>query len=172
MNNTCRIAAGHLGGLLAKQRAHWDFREFPLTPNGRAALWFITDENDVVESINVAQNEVGSDDVPGLSRTIATCRTLRTLDLSDNDLVKLTVIPAEWQRLCDAISGNRTLTDLNLNNNKLGPIGAVCRVSFIEPGTEHVGAGGQGPACEDVVACRSSIWDQVWLWIVPEIKNF
>ena len=49
MNNTCRIAAGHLGSLLAKQRAHWDFRERrPLTPNGRSALWFITDENDKV----------------------------------------------------------------------------------------------------------------------------
>ena len=35
MNNTCRIAAGHLGSLLAKQRGDWDFREAQLTPNGR-----------------------------------------------------------------------------------------------------------------------------------------
>ena len=46
MNNTCRIAAGHLGSLLARQRDSWDSREAPLTPNGRSALWFITDEND------------------------------------------------------------------------------------------------------------------------------
>ena len=54
MNNTCRIAAGHLGSLLARQRAHWDFRKAQLTPNGRSALWFITDDNDKIESTDNA----------------------------------------------------------------------------------------------------------------------
>ena len=72
MNNTCRIAAGHLGALLASQRAVWDFRESPLTPNGRSALWFITDDNDAVKSINVSQNDVSSDDVEGLAQMIRT----------------------------------------------------------------------------------------------------
>ena len=109
--------------MLGKQRARWDFTQHPLTPNGRQALWFITDENDVVESINVAQNDVNSEDVHGLSHTLSTCTGLQKLDLSDNDLAKLTVVPADWLRVCDAIGGNMTLTDLNLNNNHLGPIG-------------------------------------------------
>ena len=70
MNNTCRIAAGHLGSLLGTQRPDWDFSSHPLTPNGRSALWFITDENDVVGSINVSQNDVSSDDVPGLAKML------------------------------------------------------------------------------------------------------
>ena len=151
MNNTCRIAAGHLGALLGEAAAQWDFREHPLTVNGRSALWFITDENDMVQTINVAQNDVGVDDVPGLAKTITTCSNLQKLDLSDNELVKLTVVPSVWwQTLCEAFSGNSTLTDLNLNNNKLGPIGVrVARAalrgtvglkrlgfSYNEPGVE------------------------------------
>ena len=123
MNNTCRIAAGHLGALLAGQRADWDFREAPLTPNGRSALWFITDENDKVRSINVANNEVDSEDVGGIAKMLATCPNLQSLDLSDNDLVKLTIEHSKWSRVCEALGTNNTLTDLNLNNNKLGPTG-------------------------------------------------
>ena len=122
MNNTCRIAAGHLG-LSSQQRAVWDFREAPLTPNGRSALWFITDENDDVQSINVSQNDVNSDDVAGLAQMISTCTGLQALDLSDNDLQRLTVVPSEWQRVGDAFASNTTLRDLNLNSNRLGGIG-------------------------------------------------
>ena len=130
MNNTCRIAAGHLGSLLAKQRAHWDFREAPLTSNGRQALWFITDENDTVESINVAHNEVAVEDVSGLAKTISTCNQLTTLDLSENDLHHLSMDHMhDWKELCGALSLNTTLTDLNLNRNRLGPAGirVACR---------------------------------------------
>ena len=104
MNNTCRIAAGHLGGLLAKQRAEWDFQRYPLTANGRMALWYITDENRMVASISVANNEVSSQDVSGLAKMISTCTGLRTLDLSNNDLRKLTLNPSEWSlesSVCD-----------------------------------------------------------------------
>ena len=38
MNNTCRIASGYLGALLARQRPTWDFHDEPLTENGRSAL--------------------------------------------------------------------------------------------------------------------------------------
>ena len=123
MNNTCRIAAGHLGALLGQQRTSWDFHEHTLTPNGRSALWFVTDENDIVESINVSQNDVTSDDVLGLANMIRTCTGLKALDLSDNGLEKLTVVPTEWQRVCDSFVTNVTLTDLNLNYNKLGQVG-------------------------------------------------
>ena len=37
--------------------------------------------------------------------------------------VKLTLVPSEWHTLCEALSTNSTLTNLNLNNNKLGPNG-------------------------------------------------
>ena len=151
MNNTCRIAAGHLGALLAKQRPEWDFRQFPLTPNGRSALWYVTLDNDEVRTINVSNNDVGSDDVPGISKTVATCSNLQKLDLSENELVKLTVVPTEWSMMCEAFSNNDTLTDLNLNKNRLGPIGVRTAAralrncsglkrlgfSFNEPGVEH-----------------------------------
>ena len=127
MNNTCRIAAGHLGGLLASARPHWDFstEKANLTPNGRSALWYITDDNDKVQSINVAQNDISADDVSGLAKTIMTCSNLQTLSLANNDLQKLTAeSTADWNIVCDALSQSSTLTDLNLNNNHLGP--AAC----------------------------------------------
>ena len=123
MNNTCRIAAGHLGSLLARQRADWDFRRHPLTGNGRMALWYITEENVTVASISVANNEVSSQDVGGLAKMIATCPSLLSLDLSNNDLRKLTTVPSEWSKICTSLSTNSTLTELNLSRNKLGPVG-------------------------------------------------
>ena len=85
------------------------------------ALWFITDDNDTVASINVAHNDVGVDDVQGLSKTIVTCPGLKVLDLSENELNHLTVdTPVQWSRLCEAFSNNNTITDLNLNHNHLG----------------------------------------------------
>ena len=125
MNNTCRIAAGHLGALLGRQRSAWDFSEenARLSANGRSALWFITDENDKVESINVAKNDVTFEDVPGIVKMLATCSSLQAFDVSDNELYKMLEMPASYQRLCDSLSNNLTLTDLNLNNNKLGQQG-------------------------------------------------
>ena len=70
--------------MLATQRAHWDFREAPLSPNGRSALLFITDNNDAIRSINLAQNDVGIDEFQGISHMVATCSALQQLDLSDN----------------------------------------------------------------------------------------
>ena len=124
MNNTCRIASGYLGGLLALQRHAWDFREAPLSENGRSALWFITDSNPEVECINVSQNDVGFDDVAGIGRMLRTCPKLNTLNLASNELNKLVENHfTAWHRVCEAFSNNRTLTDLNLNNNRLGMTG-------------------------------------------------
>ena len=151
MNNTCRIAAGHLGGLLARQRPVWDFHEAHLTENGRSALWFIMKENLEVEQLLLSENEIHWDDVIGLSVVISSCPKLHTLDLSGNELHKLIDTPdRSWRRICEALYYNRTLTDLNLNHNLLGPMGArmTCNAlrglktlkwlgfSHNEPGTE------------------------------------
>ena len=123
MNNTCRIAAGTLGSLLARQRPSWNFRNATLTANGRSALWFITNENETVESINVSQNDVTFEDVPGICKMLTTCPTLKSFDLSDNDLFKMVEVPLAFSRLCDALGNNHIITDLNLNNNRLGMVG-------------------------------------------------
>ena len=150
MNNTCRIASGYLGGLLALQRKVWDFREHPLTDNGRSALWFVMDTNPEIEQLVVAQNEVGYDDVPGMARMLGTCPKLQMLDLSQNDMHKLVEYHSSWHRLCDAFSSNRTLTDLCLNSNRLGMKGIAMAsnalqnlrslkrlgLSYNEPGVE------------------------------------
>jgi len=163
MNNTCRIAAGHLGSLLGMQRLNWDFHAHPLSPNGRSALWFITDDNNMVESITVSHNEITMDDVPGLSKMINTCKSLKALDLSDNGLDRLTAIPADWSRVCDSFATNVTLTDLNLNENKLGQVGvriaaralrscvALTKLGFAynEPGVE--------PALAELVRVHPSL---------------
>ena len=151
MNNTCRIAAGYLGGLLALQRPSWDFREAPLTENGRSALWFLTDVNPEIQSVNIAQNEVNWEDMPGLHHMIGSCPKLETLDLSENDLGQLVdTHKDQWHKLCEAFFYNRTLTDLNLNKNRLGMQGVRmccnalrgCKtlrrlgLSYNEPGVE------------------------------------
>ena len=89
MNNTCRIAAGHLGGLLAAQRARWSFRDYPLSDCGRSALSFITTENKNVEAINLSRNGVSYEDAAGLALMINTCPALHALNLSENELNKL-----------------------------------------------------------------------------------
>eukprot|EP00966_Prymnesium_polylepis_P083166 1926490-Prymnesium_polylepis.1 len=110
MANTCRIAAGHLGSLLAQQRQSWNFTDHQLTPVGRQALWFIGQENSHVAEIYLPDNNIDANDVVGLSTLIATCKSLKKLDLRDNSLFKLLEKASEWQRICDALAANRTLT--------------------------------------------------------------
>ena len=151
MNNTCRIAAGHLGSLMAKQRPDWDFSSNGLTPVGRQALWFVSDENDTVTSINVARNDIGVDDVLGLANTISTCPNLRLLDLSENELCNLSLEHAlQWSKVCAALSGNTSLTSLNLNSNRLGPSGVrvACRALLGCTGLQHLGLSYNEPGIE------------------------
>ena len=59
MNNTCRIAAGHLGTPLAKRRPVWDFSVSRLTETGLQALWLIMDKNEKLTTLNLHSNSVG-----------------------------------------------------------------------------------------------------------------
>ena len=123
MNNTCRIAAGTLGGLLATQRANWNFCDAPLSESGRSALTFITCSNLSIESINLSQNGISWDDAPGIATMINTCPSLHTLDVSENGLNKLVEMPPHWSKLCESFGNSQALTNLNLNSNHLGPKG-------------------------------------------------
>ena len=154
MANTCRIAAGHLGSLLAQQRPHWDFRQVTLDAVGRQALWAIGIENTNVESILVAQNDVTVDDVSGLSKVISSCTSLQSLDLSDNDLHRLTVQMSEWHTVCTALAGNNTLTDLDLSSNRLQGAGTrlVCRALMTSTALKRLGFSFNEPGAEPALA--------------------
>ena len=125
VEETCKLASGYLGALLAKQRPHWDFSSNPLSDTGRFALWHITNYNSEVESIRLCENGSSCEDVHGLARMLGTCDKLKLLDLSKNDLGQLLQQPPYWQILCGAFGNNRTLTSLNLTSNGLGPKGVA-----------------------------------------------
>ena len=59
MNNTCRIAAGHLGTLLAKRRPFWDFSKAKLDEVGLQALWLLMDRNERLTKLSLKGNRVG-----------------------------------------------------------------------------------------------------------------
>ena len=150
MNNTCRIAAGKLGELLAKQRPDWDFStdsEARLTTGGKRALWMLI--SDQLRSLNLSSCNIGEpyDDADvGLAQLLTLGTSLRSLKLGDNLLGKL-----EWKRqqITRALSSNETLTELDLSNNALMEKGIkyVCTslltckalvrldLSFNKPGT-------------------------------------
>merc|ERR1711991_77547 len=55
---------------------------------------------------------------------LGTCAKLTKLSLSQNDLGKLVEMHSSaWHKMCEAFANNRTLTDLNLNSNRLGMAG-------------------------------------------------
>ena len=141
--------------LLIAPLIRWDFREAPLSENGRSALWFITDANPEVESINVSRNDVGWDDVVGLARMLASCPKLQVLDLSTNELSKLSESHVtSFHRLCEAFANNRTLTDLNLNNNSLGMTGVrlVCNALQSLKTLQRLGLSYNEPSVEPALA--------------------
>ena len=61
MNNTCRIAAGHLGSLLAKRRPAWDFsaKDANLNSVGLFALWLLMERNLTLQRLVLRGNGVG-----------------------------------------------------------------------------------------------------------------
>ena len=149
MNNTCRIAAGHLGTPLAKRRPLWDFSITRLTETGLQALWLIMDKNEKLTMLNLQGNAVGKreTDAAGMARMLMTSTALTGLNLGSNHLGELKHYLRHFGR---GLSVNKTLTELDVSNNKLGPDGirAICtslrttvmlkklQVSYNNPGRE------------------------------------
>jgi len=149
MNNTCRIAAGHLGTPLAKRRPVWDFSISRLTETGLQALWLIMDKNDKLTTLNLQGNAVGKreTDAAGMARMLMTSTALSYLNLGSNYLGELKHYLRHFGR---GLSVNKTLVQLDVSNNSLGPDGirAICTslrttvslkkldVSFNNPGRE------------------------------------
>lgn len=148
VSQVCRIASGHLGRLLAKQRASWNFTEHQLSWVGRAALWLIMDENDALRSLTLGHNALSADDSAGLARMLATSSGLQELDLSATSLGALE--RSGLAPIARALGSNTTLVDLVLASNSLGPEGTAVLVgamhtcaalrsldlSFNQPGRE------------------------------------
>ena len=149
MNNTCRIAAGHLGTPLAKRRPIWNFSTSRLTETGLQALWLIMDKNDKLTELNLQGNAVGKreTDAAGMARMLMTSTALNSLNLGSNYLGELKHYLRHFGR---GLSVNKTLVHLDVSNNSLGPDGirAICTslrttvslkkldVSFNTPGRE------------------------------------
>ena len=124
MNNTCRIAAGYLGSRLAKRRPAWDFSKpnMRLTEVGLQALWLICEQNEKLKTLHLKHNAVGvrAEDGIGLSRMVSTSSALTTLGLGSNSLGEL----KGYLRLVGrGLSSNKTLTFLDVSNNRLLPDG-------------------------------------------------
>ena len=129
MNNTCRIAAGYLGTRLAKRRPNWDFskKECKLSEVGLIALWLICENNEKIKQLDLRNNGVGTkiEDSNGLSRMLSTSTALTVLDLGHNVLGDLKGYIRPFGR---GLSSNKTLIQLDLQNNRLLPDGikVVC----------------------------------------------
>ena len=124
MNNTCRIAAGRLGTLLAKRRSGWSFAEYCLGIVGRRALWYLLEGNELLSSLNLSGNEVGNTDTEGVVNLFRACPALKQLNLANNNLD--TMRKSQLSAVCRAMANNLSVTWINLSNNRLGAEG--CRV--------------------------------------------
>ena len=160
MNNTCRIAAGHLGTLLAKRRPVWDFSatEAKLSEVGLQALWLICENNFTLKTLNLSGNAVGGrpEDAVGLARMLATSTAINGLDLSKNQLGDLKTYLRAFGR---GLGSNKTLTHINVSNNALLPEGikVICNalrsctamkyldLSYNSPGREAASAASGAP---------------------------
>ena len=128
MNNTCRISAGILGSLLARQRRVWDFSGAPLTATGKRALWLLS--NDEVKELNLSKNNVGEDNDDsneGLAKMLTIATQLTVLKLGTNCLGNLADEESGWRRqqLSRALSASVSLTALDLSRNDLRPPGVA-----------------------------------------------
>ena len=73
-------------------------------------LWFITDSNLEVQNINVSQNDISWEDVPGMARMLVTCPKLTKFDISSNQLSTLVETHfSGFHRMCEALANNRSL---------------------------------------------------------------
>ena len=129
VNNTCRIAAGHLGTRLAAKRPIWNFsgEASQLSAVGLSALWLICEKNVTLRSLDISSNSVGAtaEDAIGISRMLLTSTALETLRLGNNQLGDL---KSQLRPIGRGLSANRTLTLLDLSSNRLYPEGTkvVC----------------------------------------------
>ena len=122
MNNTCRIAAGHLGTLLSKRRPFWDFSKSKLDEVGLQALWLLMDRNERLTKLSLKGNRVGGtvSDSHGVARMLTTSTALNDLNLASNVLGSL----KQYLRpLARGLSANKTLTNLDVSSNELWPEG-------------------------------------------------
>ena len=130
MNNVCRIAAGELGKRLAKARPMWTFTgDASLTWVGKAALWSLVKSNDFITALDVSSNAIGPGsagteadlDANGLASLFTTCPNLKTVLLGSNSLGAFST--KQLSRLVKGLSGNHSLTELDLQSNHLGADG-------------------------------------------------
>ena len=132
MNNVCRIAAGELGKRLATLRPEWDFGTAAanrLSWVGKTALWNLLKSNAFIVSVNLSRNDVGPGpsgsevdmDAKGLGVLFSTCKALQKCDLSFNRLGQFT--SRQLGHFVKGLSGNATITELDLQSNGLGPDG-------------------------------------------------
>ena len=122
MNNTCRIAAGHLGTLLAKRRLFWDFTKSKLDEVGLQALWLLMEKNASLTRLSLKSNRVGGTvtDASGVARMLTTSTALVHLDLSKNLLGSL---KQHLRVLARGLSANKSLTQIDVSSNGLWPDG-------------------------------------------------
>ena len=156
MNNTCRIAAGRLGTLLAQRRPSWDFsaEDTKLSEFGKQALWFVSESNELLEGVNLRENGVGPNDTVGLSTLISGCPKLRMLNLAANGLGSME--RQQLRTVARALRGNQTLTKIDLSNNHFGQSGTDLVVSALRECREMRELGMSynepGDRCKELVA--------------------
>eukprot|EP00966_Prymnesium_polylepis_P112117 2593536-Prymnesium_polylepis.1 len=149
LNNTCCIASGKLGTLLAQRRSKWDFSAQSgnaLSLFGRQSLWFICQKNEALEALDLTESDVKPSDTAGLCKLIATCSHLQKLGLGSNGLGKMD--GSQLRQLSQALTEAHSLIELDLSSNQLGRTGveavarALCEcpmlqvlnLSYNEPG--------------------------------------
>ena len=165
MNNTCRIAAGRLGTLLARRRPSWNFSDPSSTLGivGRRALWFLLEGNHSLAKLNMSGNEVGSSDGEGIVNLFKACAALKSLDLSNNNLD--TLKRSQLSAVCRALNANVKLTEVNFSNNRMGADGckAVCAALQGCVGLKYLGLSHNQPGREmalpDLLRTHKSLTD-------------
>ena len=96
-----------------------------------------------MQNINVSQNDISWEDVPGMARMLVTCPKLTKFDISSNQLSTLVETHfSGFHRMCEALANNRSLTDLNMNSNNLGMVGVrmICTGLQSLKGLRRLGA--------------------------------
>ena len=63
-----------------------------------------------MQNINVSQNDISWEDVPGMARMLVTCPKLTKFDISSNQLSTLVETHfSGFHRMCEALANNRSL---------------------------------------------------------------